>query len=92
MTREEEIRQAGIEYTIKNRPVCISGGAFSEIADKMNRNHAFEKGAEWADKTMIDKICNWLLDNTGKYMVVSGGGYWFNDIEFIKDFRRYLEN
>ena len=49
MTREEQIRQASIEYTIKNRPMCIGGGAFSEVVDEMNRNYAFEEGAKWAD-------------------------------------------
>ena len=60
MTRKEEIRQASIEYTIKNRPMCIGGGAFSEIMDEMNRNHAFEDGAKWADKTMLNNACAWL--------------------------------
>lgn len=50
MTREEEIRQAGIEYTIGTRPMCIGGGAFSEVVDEMNRNYAFEEGAKWADE------------------------------------------
>jgi hypothetical protein len=50
MTREKEIRQASIEYTIKNRPMCIGGGAFSEVIDEMNRNYAFEEGAKWADE------------------------------------------
>jgi hypothetical protein len=49
MTRKEQIRQASIEYTIKDRPMCIGGDAFSEIMDEMNRNHAFEEGAKWAD-------------------------------------------
>lgn len=49
MTREKEIRQAGIEYTLKNRPMCIGGDAFSEMVEEMNRNHAFEEGAKWAD-------------------------------------------
>lgn len=31
MTREEQIRQASIEYTYKDRPMCIGGGAFSEV-------------------------------------------------------------
>jgi hypothetical protein len=39
----------------------------------------------------LKKAYEWLLDNTGKYMVISGGGYWFNDIEFIKDFKTHLE-
>lgn len=50
MTREKQIRQASIEYTIKDRPMCIGGGAFSEVVDEMNRNHAFEEGAKWADE------------------------------------------
>lgn len=49
MTREEQIRQASIEYTYKDRPMCIGGGAFSEVVDEMNRNYAFEEGAKWAD-------------------------------------------
>lgn len=55
MTREQQIIQASIEYTIKNRPICISGNALSEVRDEFNRNHAFEEGAKWADKTIIDK-------------------------------------
>jgi hypothetical protein len=50
MTREQEIRQASIEYTIGNRPMCIGSGAFSEIADELNRNKSFEEGAKWADE------------------------------------------
>lgn len=50
MTREKEIRQASIEYTMKNRPMCIGGDAFSDIMDEMNRNYAFEEGAKWADE------------------------------------------
>jgi hypothetical protein len=60
MTREEERRQASIEYTCKNRPICIGGGAFSEVIDEMNRNHTFEGGAKWADETMIEKACQWF--------------------------------
>ena len=48
MTREEQIKQASIEYTYKDRPLYIGGGAFSEMVDEMNRNYAFEEGAKWA--------------------------------------------
>lgn len=50
MTREKQIKQAGIEYTIGTRPICIGGGAFSKIVDEMNRNRTFEEGAKWADE------------------------------------------
>lgn len=56
MTREEQIRQASIEYTIKNRPMCIGGGAFSEVIDEMNRNRAFEEGAKWVDANPNRKL------------------------------------
>jgi hypothetical protein len=61
MTREEQIRQAGIEYTIKNRPMCIGGGAFSEVVDEMSRNRAFEEGAKWADETQIGKVLKFIF-------------------------------
>ena len=57
MTREEEIRQASIEYTCKNNPMCIGGSAFSEIIDEMNRNYSFEEGAKWADN---NPKFNWI--------------------------------
>ena len=82
MIREEEIRQASIEHTMKNAPKCISGDAFSEVMDGMNRNYTFEEGAKWADKTMIDKACKWLLK----------GGYFVNNTETINDFNKQWRN
>ena len=54
MTRETEIRNASIEYTRKNRPMCIGGDAFVELADELNRNPSFEEGAKWADEHPIN--------------------------------------
>lgn len=87
MTREEEIRQASIEYTMGNAPKCIGGDDFSEVMDGMNRNHAFEEGAKWADKhpknpwisAKDDLPCNhpeMLHPNyTDKVIVLSRNGY-----------------
>lgn len=50
MTREEEIIEAGIEYTMQNSPVCIGGDNFYEQARMFNRNRSFEAGAKWADE------------------------------------------
>lgn len=50
MTREEQIIEAGIEYTMQNNPVCIGGDNFYEQAKEFNRNRSFEAGAKWADK------------------------------------------
>lgn len=75
MTREEQIRQAGIEYTIKNRPMCIGGGTFSKVVDEMNRNYAFEEGAKWADEhpkeglVPIDRVCAYLEMRLDDYII-----------------------
>ena len=79
--REKEIIEAGIEYTMKNRPNMLAGDRFSEEMKRFNRNKHFEKGAKWADKTMIDKACEWLLK----------GGYFVNSNETIEDFRKAME-
>ncbi len=52
MTRREEIVTATLgcrqSYADLKRPITPD-----DVAD------AFEKGAYWADKTMIDKACEW---------------------------------
>ena len=74
MKREEQIRQAGIEYTIGTRPMCIGGGAFSELIDEINRCKPFEEGAKWADKhskegmVSIEMACEWLKFNYTEYL------------------------
>lgn len=93
MTREEEIKQASIEYTIRNAPMCIGGDAFSEIIDKRNRNHAFEEGAKWADKTMIEKACKWLEQHQEDYdMYDAWRDNYVNFTALIIDFRKAMEN
>ena len=53
MTRKKEIRQASIcQYQI--------AGTFEEQEAFKN---GFVKGAEWADKTMIEKACKWITEH-----------------------------
>lgn len=93
MTREEQIKQASIEYTIRNAPMCIGGDAFSEIIDERNRNRAFEEGAKWADKTMIEKACKWLEQHQEDYdMYDAWLGNYVNFKAFIIDFRKAMKN
>lgn len=51
MTREEEIKQASENYY--NEVKYLSDLSAFPIA-------AFKAGAEWADRTMLDKVCEWL--------------------------------
>ncbi len=49
MTRKEEREQASVDYQISTRPVAIGGYAFGDMVYRMNINHSFIAGAEWAD-------------------------------------------
>lgn len=55
MTREEEIREAAKEFTFGDKPET------SDFFDKVKID-CFYYGAKWADKTMLDKACEWLED------------------------------
>jgi hypothetical protein len=66
MTREEEIQNA-CKTSITETITC-SGYGFTDRATDL-LECAFEKGAKWADKTMIDKACEWLENNINDYLV-----------------------
>lgn len=67
MTREEEIEKAAQK--------C------EWISKSLNLQSAFTEGAKWADKTMLDRACEWLQD----------GGYFVNSNETIEDFRKAMK-
>ena len=64
--REREILKASVSWTDKSLTV--------------NEEKAFQAGARWADKTMIDKACAWFIR----------GGYFVNSNETIEDFRKAM--
>ena len=89
MTREEQIRRASIEYTLKNRPKCICG----DMEDELNRNPSFEEGAKWADVTMIEKACKWLEQHQEDYnMYDVWRGDYVNFQSLIIDFCKAMED
>ena len=69
MTRKEEIKQK----------------ALSKYPQGTNRYNKFIEGAEWANKTMIEKACEWIKKEVlDDYQ----GVIWDNIVE---DFRKALE-
>lgn len=83
MTRREEI----VKATKECREDYVGLGRHltsDDIAD------AFEEGAEWADKTMIEKVCDWFQCMALDYMQ--------GDITDVKwasmfaDLSNYIEN
>lgn len=83
MTREEEIRKSAFEY-IKSDAVK-AGEEYTSFGDFIN-------GAKWADKTMLEKVCQWLDCNVDDYLFVDVEGLagirWD---EFINDFKKAMQ-
>ena len=63
MLRKNEIIEAGIDYTMSTRPICIGGSAFAEDMRNFNRDRSFEAGAEWAVRTMNERIRNKIQES-----------------------------
>ena len=81
--RKKEIEKASIcQYQI-----------IGTIGEQEAFKNGFVKGAEWADKTMIDKACEILKNVTVTYNRRFFGKCEENafDADFIKDFRKAME-
>lgn len=53
---------------------------------------SFIQGAEWADETMIDKVCKWLYKSTYKHADDSRVSMIFeHTIDMIENFRKAME-
>ena len=88
MKRQEEIIEASINYTMKKRPNVLAGDKFSEEMKIFNRNKAFEEGAKWADRTLIDRACEIAKDILSSYSFAN----YPNEIQdFLVDFRKAME-
>ena len=61
MTREEEIYKAAEEFAFSGK---------TESPDFYDAINDFYYGAKWADKTMIDKACDWIKENIDIYAEV----------------------
>lgn len=80
MTREEEIRQVAINH------ICDDTEQLLVL---------FEEGAKWADKTMIDKACEWLENNFVCFLQGAKRGIYSNQFvtvnEMVDNFKRTME-
>lgn len=93
MTREEieknrQYQQTGaaIDYCRKELS-HYDGEALGEITD------AFEAGAEWEHKRLVEKAVNWLVMNASNYAISTTGD---NDdcivsLDMVEDFEKAIE-
>lgn len=76
MKREEEIKHAA---------------HINEDKANIDSYNAFIRAAKWADRTMIEKACDWIQMNAMKYVNSIGGCMYFDVINSTKDFRKAME-
>lgn len=79
MARKEERKDAALEEYYPNAPESIND---------------FISGAEWADKTLIDKACKWLSKHfyDKDYEIRDDEGCWIDADLMITDFRKEMED
>lgn len=75
MTREKEIEKEAVFR-------------YPEMTSKFI---AFIKGAKWADKTMLDRACEWIKNNKHLYKELSFGSLSTDWNKFIREFRKAME-
>lgn len=66
MTREEQIREASIDYQLSTDPQAIGGDAFADFAREMNVNPSFIAGVKWAEREFANKVQKYSI--TYKYI------------------------
>lgn len=96
MTRKEEIRNASVAYNERAGKLLVMGGdsiLSEEEYLEFNKNPSFIAGAEWVDKTMIDRVCDWIEDNIYDYLYINRD---FNEADYkpelIEDLRKAMED
>lgn len=83
MTRLEEIKQ-GANVFVREK--------YSNVLDRNVAFSAFLHGAEYGDKTMIDRICEWLDNRLSGYTITNfnfGDEYKVEDL--INDLRKKIK-
>ena len=71
MSRKEVARQQAEQIIAEAKKHEYDWGI---DVDRFDVPDIFAKGAEYADKTMIDKACEWLKNNWREYVYQDGDG------------------
>lgn len=82
---QQQIIDAGIDYTMSTCPVCMGGAAFEEQIRQYNRNPSFEAGATLAKERLIKEACEYL-ESSLKHDL----GY-YGTAEFVAAFKKAME-
>jgi len=80
MKREEEIKQEAYRRYCNDQSVTFNIQCL-----------CFESGAQWADKTMIDKACEWLEKHVEDFMPPTNSLHDYNTCELIHFFKKAMK-
>lgn len=86
MTRKDRIIEEALSYSDCSRDWFDEKGYCGE-STPYDDAHSFVNGAEWADETMINKVCDWLERNIDHYVTCDGE---IELQELIDDFRKEI--
>ena len=90
MTRKEQIKYASKDYV---NYLLDKQEYHNENYTEDDIRQTFEKGAKWADKTMIEKSCKWIEQHQEDYnMYDAWRGDYINFASLITDFRKAMED
>lgn len=94
MTRKEEIENAAREYTKKwYKDLGVAPEDYP--TDAKITIHEFIKGAEWADRTMLNKVYDFIIANVYKYgkvkFVDNRATFDFRMNTFLNDLKQAME-
>lgn len=87
MTRGEEIKEAAGNVAIRDNKVQYAHGFLMQAL-----REAFVEGARWADRTMIERACQWL--KTAIYLDYENSiEHRYETMEeFINEFRKAMQD
>ena len=84
MTRGEEIRRAAGNVAIRDNKGQYAHGFLMQAL-----REAFTEGAEWADRTMIERASQWLANNAHEYLDANNG---YDTYKMIEEFKKAMQN
>ena len=84
MTRDEEIRRAAGNVAIRDNKGQYAHGFLMQAL-----REAFTEGAEWADRTMIERACQWLANNAHEYLDADNG---YDTYKMIEELQKAMQD
>ena len=77
--------------TRREREILIASVSWTDKTLTVNEEKAFQAGARWADKTMIEKTYEWIISNMPKYVKANRLDVFINNEDMANDFKRAME-